>query len=72
MISESVTGLLVPYGDPDALTLAVRSALFDVRFDMAKGRQLVVDKYSVREISKQLTKLYSSIVYDQTKNEEMD
>ena len=66
MISEGVTGLFVPYGDAEALTNAIRSALFDMVFDMAQGRQFVVDKYCLEETSGKLSKLYAKVLADHT------
>jgi len=61
LVTPGVTGLLIPPGDADALTAAVRDALEAETFEPSAGRALVVREYDLRTIAGRLAQVYEDV-----------
>ncbi len=62
MVTDGITGFLVPAGDPDALTRAVEAGLSTSGFDRTRMRQLVETDYSLERIAIRLYRIYQEQV----------
>ena len=58
LVSEGVTGLLIPPQNISALTEAIHAGLYTTQFRMKEGRTLVLNGYSLNESAKKLISVY--------------
>ncbi|MCK4413054.1 MAG: glycosyltransferase [Candidatus Eisenbacteria sp.] len=61
LIDHGVTGLLIPPGDTDALTAAVRKALDAGAFEMSAGRALITREYDLHVVARRLAEVYAAV-----------
>ncbi len=62
LIADGATGLLIPFNDAGALTSAIQNFFSGMKFDMARGRELVVRDYDVNVVAEKLCALYANVL----------
>jgi glycosyltransferase involved in cell wall biosynthesis len=62
LVTEGRTGLLIPPGDGEALTTAVRAGLESERFVMAAGRERIRREYDLGVIAGRLVEIYGTVL----------
>lgn len=64
LIEEGKTGFLVPVGDIEGLTSAIKKRFTWTHFTPDTGRTLVLEKYSLQVVAKRLLDVYRRVVND--------